>query len=103
MNKKWWIGSSIVVAALVAGYLFSRRYRLMNPELLLEDMKKKFNGVESSFIVYTPERYKKFGVETQVYRGGVTTNFDNYKEEFEFIVDAYTGQLIDCVEMTHEN
>ncbi|KAA1038401.1 hypothetical protein [Macrococcus equipercicus] len=103
MNKKWWIGSSIVVAALVIGYAFSRRYRLLNPHQLLEDIKQKFNGVESSFIVYTPERYKRFGVETQIYRGGITTNFDDYKEEYEFIADAYTGQLIDCIEVTHNN
>ncbi len=103
MNKKWWIGSSIVVTVLVLSYVFSRRYRLKNPYQLLEDVKDKFNGVESSFIVYTPERYRKFGVETEVFRGGVTTNFDNYREEFEFIVDAYTGQLIDCLEVTHDN
>lgn len=100
MNKKFILASSVVIAT--AAIMLSRRYQLQNPEQLLKDIQSKFYGVESSYIVYTPERYKKFGVETEIYRGGLSTNFDNYKESFEFIVDAYTGQLIDCTEVTHD-
>lgn len=99
MNKKYLVVFPLFIIALI-GYYWSRRYQLQHPHQLLNAVKQKFVGVESSYISYTPERYKKFGVETEIYRGGLTTNFDSYKEEFEFIIDAYTGELIDCIEVT---
>lgn len=99
MNKKYLLVTPLFAAAIV-GVLWSRRYQLQNPKLLLNDVKQKFNGVESSYITYTPERYKRFGVETEIYRGGLSTSFDDLKKDFEFIIDAYTGELIDCKEVT---
>lgn len=81
---------------LIAGYLFSLRYQLQNPAKVLAEIKQQYTDVEGAYIDYTPENYKKLGLETTIYRGGVITA----TSEYDFIADAYSGELIDTTEIT---
>ncbi|ULG71352.1 hypothetical protein [Macrococcus brunensis] len=81
---------------LIAGYFFSLRYQLKNPDKVLTEIKKQYSDIEGAYIDYTPENYKKLGLETTIYRGGIITA----AKEYDFIADAYSGELIDTTEIT---
>ncbi|TDM04572.1 hypothetical protein [Macrococcus carouselicus] len=87
---------AVLSLLLLAGYFFALRYQLKSPNKVLTAIKAHFNHVEAAFIDYTPENYKKLGLETMIYRGGITTA----DGEFEFIADAYSGELLDTTEIT---
>lgn len=101
--KKVLIISTTIISLVITLIYLQKKYELKNPAKLLQGIKHQFIGVESSYISYTPERYRKFGMETQIFKGGVTTNYDNVIEDYEIIFNAYTGELIDCINITHNN
>lgn len=43
---------------LIAGYFFSLRYQLKNPDKVLTEIKKQYSDIEGAYIDYTPENYK---------------------------------------------
>ena len=50
-------------------------------------------------ILHIPKTYQKFGIETKVVHGGITVNNDGKQVHYEFIADAFNGQVIDIFEI----
>ncbi|GGB02821.1 hypothetical protein ERX37_00800 [Macrococcus hajekii] len=84
-----------ITLTLLTGYLFAQRYQLKSPDKVLTGIKQLYHDVEASYINYHPENYKKLGLETLIYKGGISTPEGSY----EFIANAYTGELLDTKEM----
>ncbi|MBS4200047.1 PepSY domain-containing protein [Bacillus sp. FJAT-49732] len=99
MNWKSFIAGA--VAGIVGGYCLSKKIRETMPlsgEEVLADVKhafKKEGKIDGSWMQMKPEDYKKYAIQTKVYRGGITTRQNGERQQYEFIADAYTGSVID--------
>ena len=72
-----------------------------SPDAILQSVKEKMreNGkIIGSWILMTPEPFKKNGLHTQVFKGGLTRIIDGEQKQYEFFADAKTGTIIDIVE-----
>jgi predicted small secreted protein len=70
----------------------------VSAEKVLQDVKKSFKqdeSIDGSWIEMKPENYEKHSHKTKIYRGGISKRTDSELQQFEFIVDAYTGTLMD--------
>jgi predicted small secreted protein len=56
---------------------------------------KKSGNISGSWIQTNIESFEKNGLSYQVYRGGITKTSDAETEAHEFIMDAYTGTIIE--------
>lgn len=95
------VGVSFLTLGLVAGWL-GRQYLVeespMNSETVLKNVREQFlkeGPIEGSWIELDTFHYKKFALETDVYRGGISRIEDGQLAQYEFIADAYTGSPID--------
>ncbi|AVQ34566.1 hypothetical protein C7J88_03395 [Staphylococcus muscae] len=68
-------------------------------EKVIESVKSYFQNVSGSYIVYEPTLYRKFGIEYEVYKGGISTTRQGKVMHYTFIADAYDGQVIDIIEV----
>nr|WP_263312967.1 hypothetical protein [Mammaliicoccus sp. Marseille-Q6498] len=80
-------------------YIYFKQFKHYNCEEILKQVKSKFNNVEASYILHIPKTYQKFGIDTKVVHGGVTVTKDNKPVHYEFIADAFNGQVIDIYEI----
>ncbi|EKU50257.1 hypothetical protein [Staphylococcus massiliensis] len=95
-------GLSVVVAggAITSLILLrEKNYQMYNPDKIIKEVKSTFHDVEASYIVKQPSTYSKFGIEYEVFQGGITARLNNKLTHYEFIADAYSGQLIDIKEI----
>ena len=67
-----------------------KRVEIISPEQALQIAKDAFNHVETSYIVHTPQKVTRLSHESLVYKGGIS----NATHEYEFTIDAYTGDMI---------
>lgn len=99
--KKFLLGVGIGVAgALLVNEV--RERSLVPADAALKSVKeafKKKGPIDGSWIHMVPETMMKNQFEYQVYRGGITRTVDSQQEQYEFIVDAKTGTLLDLQEM----
>lgn len=84
---------------ILASILYAKQYKLYSCEEILKQVKVQFNNVEASYILHIPKTYQKFGIETKVFHGGITVNRDDKQVYYEFIADAFNGQVIDIFEI----
>jgi len=72
--------------------------KTINSDDILKKVKKEFKKegpIEGSWIEMTKVPWKKFAYETDVYYGGISRKEENQLIQYEFIADAYSGNLID--------
>ncbi|MFT4414950.1 PepSY domain-containing protein [Fredinandcohnia humi] len=63
-------------------------------KLAKEEFKK--NGpIDGSWIQMNPEAYTRNGILYQVYKGGISRTDNNESHQYEFIVDAKTGTILE--------
>lgn len=88
-------------AGIIGGYCISKTVHEQVPltgEKVLAHVKqafKKEGSIDGSWMQMKPEDYKKYAIQTKVYRGGIMRTQDGEKQQFEFIADAYTGSVLD--------
>lgn len=93
--KKYQIIIPLVIVAGVITYQLRNHIAMKNPETLVREVADTFDHVTGSVINYTPEKQEKFGQISHIYRGIINTS----SQDYEFTVDAYTGELIDTKEI----
>lgn len=85
----------------IAGSMLWRELRLKQPEEVLTFVKKQFETqgtVTGSWIDYDPVEYDVYESRPLVYYGGISRQEDTGITTYQFICDAYTGDLIDIFE-----
>lgn len=93
------IFSVLTGISVLASIIYFKQFKLYNCEEILKQVKKEFNNVEASYILHIPKTYQKFGIETKVVHGGISVNKDDKLVHYEFIADAFNGQVIDIYEI----
>lgn len=81
---------------VLTGSLISKRAK--DPDDILEEIKaifKEEGPIEGSWIEMTKVPWKKYAYDTDVFYGGISRMEDEELVQYEFIVDAYTGSLMD--------
>lgn len=58
---------------------------------------KKSGPIDGSWIQMNPEDYSKTGVHYQVYKGGISRKINQESHQYEFIMDAKTGSILDVI------
>ncbi|MET3682686.1 putative small secreted protein [Alkalibacillus flavidus] len=97
---KWY---KIVVPAAVGiavGAVAGKRVKdnWLVPEVALNRVKEEFKQdgpISGSWILMDKKGFSHNGKSYQVYEGGVTRTIDGKTEQFQFIVDATNGTLLD--------
>ncbi|MCZ0755171.1 PepSY domain-containing protein [Anoxybacillus sp. J5B_2022] len=88
------------IAGAAAGFTVAyavqslRQHQLISSEKALALAKKAFEHagpISGSWIQTAPETYEKDGIVYNVYKGGICRS----EEQYEFIIDAYTGTVIE--------
>ena len=95
------IGAAIGFACGYMAKSILNDYQMQSPDDILTAVKQKMNEtgkVIGSWILMTPEPFKKNGLQTQVFKGGLTRILDGEQKQYEFFADAKTGTIIDIVE-----
>lgn len=96
--KRLLIGISIGFAA---GLFLSKELQKdeVSPEKVLKLVKQSLNEkfhITGSWIHMVPENYEKNEMNYTVYRGGITTtNDEDEVVQYDFIVDAKTGTILE--------
>lgn len=57
---------------------------------------KKHGPIQGSWIQTEKQAYSKSFLEYDVYMGGISRNIDGQAEQYEFIIDAKTGAILDA-------
>lgn len=84
---------------ILTALIYFKQFKHYSCEEILKQVKSQFNDVEGSYILHIPKTYQKFGIETKVVHGGVTINKNGNPVHYEFIADAFNGQVIDIYEI----
>ena len=87
--------TGIVVGAFISQKV---KKKTISSDMALNLAKKAFkeNGsIDGSWIHMKPENISKFNLPYTVYRGGIMRTVDNNAEQYEFLVDAATGAIIE--------
>ena len=95
------IGAVIGFACGYAAKTLISNNQLQSPDDILDAVKRKMNEtgkVIGSWILMTPEPFEKNGLQTNVFKGGLTRILDGEQKQYEFFADAKTGTLIEMVE-----
>ncbi|GGE77564.1 PepSY domain-containing protein [Priestia taiwanensis] len=99
--KKVLIGVGIGVGAGVGANMLVQKKlekKYVKPEDALSTVKEAFKRkgeISGSWIHMIPESYDRFGLEYEVYRGGITAKEEEGSIRYEFLVDATTGTVLD--------
>lgn len=62
---------------------------------LAKDAFKKNGPIDGSWIHMEPQKHVKSGISYNVYKGGISRTLDNESFQYEFIVDAKTGSILE--------
>jgi len=76
-------------------------YQKQSPDDILEAVKQSMSHtgkIIGSWILMTPELFERNGIQTQVFKGGLTRIVDDEQKQYEFFADAKTGTLIEIIE-----
>lgn len=97
--KRFLFGAGI---GFLVGAIFKDQImkELISPEKALRIVKLKLRqqgAVEGSWIHMIPENYQKNLLDYRVYRGGVSCTIGSEFSQFDFVVDAETGAILDLV------
>ncbi|WP_070120549.1 PepSY domain-containing protein [Bacillus marinisedimentorum] len=95
--KNFLIGAGIGAAAAVL-LMQARDDQYISAERALKDVKDLFKEkgpIDGSWIHMVPEETEKFGLPYTVYRGGVSRSSEGSTEQYEFMIDAKTGSILE--------
>ncbi|MDT2767540.1 PepSY domain-containing protein [Globicatella sulfidifaciens] len=90
------LATGLVVGA--AGALFYRENQPKKANLVLEDVKEQFQNqgtITGSWIDYEPVEYEVFESKPLVYLGGISRQEADGIVTYNFIADAFTGEILD--------
>lgn len=76
----------------------SLKKELITPEKALREVKQKVaqeGSIEGSWIHMIPETFEKQLLNYTVYRGGISATISGDFYQFDFIVDAHTGTILE--------
>lgn len=98
--KRFFIGVSIGV---VVGLTFQNLLRrdILSPEKALKKViytLKEKGLVEGSWVHMIPENYKHNSNQLTIYRGGVSCMIEGEVYQYDFIVNALTGEILELEE-----
>ena len=98
-NIKWVFIAVFSIVLLLFSLIYATfsyyRHTLINPSTLLNKIKTYFKDVNASYILEQPFYYIKDEHRYFVYQGGISTIHDDKIHHYEFIVNAYDGEIID--------
>ncbi|EIT85502.1 hypothetical protein A374_09703 [Fictibacillus macauensis ZFHKF-1] len=90
------------VAGFAAGYLAAKQVpKHMTPEKALKLVKNQAKDefkVTGSWIGVHPEEVKRFGIPFKVYKGGLSSAENAVITQYDFMVDAESGAILDISE-----
>ena len=95
------IGAAIGFACGYMAQSLINNNQLQSPDDILATVKQKMNEtgkVIGSWILMTPEPFEKNGLQTEIFKGGLTRVIDGEQKQYEFFADAKTGTVIELVE-----
>lgn len=97
MKASKWILAG--VTGFAAGYIVAKQTsRTLTPERALKLVKSKAKEefkVTGSWIGVNPEEMNRFGLPHLVYKGGLSSSLNASLVQYDFIVDAKTGSILD--------
>ncbi|KGX89162.1 PepSY domain-containing protein [Pontibacillus litoralis] len=88
-------------AGAIIGYAVAKQvneYQPLSPEKALKIAKQVFKQqgpISGSWIHMKSESLEKDEIPYTVYRGGVSRSIDGQTKQYEFLVDAFTGTVLD--------
>ncbi|THE14800.1 hypothetical protein E1I69_03000 [Bacillus timonensis] len=62
---------------------------------LAKEAFKKNGPIDGSWIQMNPENYSKSGIQYQVYKGGISRKLNQESHQYEFVIDAKTGSILE--------
>lgn len=62
---------------------------------IAKDAFKKNGPIDGSWIQMNTEEYTKSGIQYRVYKGGISRKKDQESHQYEFIMDAKTGSILE--------
>lgn len=96
--KTFFIGAAIgIIGGYAAKDILSQKLNI-SPEKALDFVKdrfKKHGPISGSWIHNETEPFKKKLINYRVYKGGISKNENGANKQYEFIVDASTGTILD--------
>lgn len=102
-KKNWPLLIPITIGVVLAGSYFyvlnMNKQKYIPANKVIDSVKSYFKHVTGSYILYEPTTYRKFGIEYEVYKGGISAERNGEIYHYEFIADAYDGQIIDIIEI----
>ncbi|SDM90817.1 Predicted small secreted protein [Fictibacillus solisalsi] len=97
MKASKWILAG--VAGFAAGYIAAKRLpQTLTPEKalnLIKDQARDEFMITGSWINVHPEEVKRFGLPYTVYKGGLSSRLHSTLTQYDFMVDAKTGSILD--------
>lgn len=95
--KKFLVGIGIgFTGALLLKESVSQSHISAEKALKIAKASFKQNGpIDGSWIHMNPELYTKFNLTYKVYKGGISRTEDGNLLQYEFVIDAKNGTIID--------
>ncbi|SUM70633.1 peptidase propeptide and YPEB domain-containing protein [Staphylococcus saccharolyticus] len=90
---------STAVLVSIISVIYLAKNKLYNAEQLLTEVKTYFRDVKGSYIVQQPIILNQINNNQPIYQGGITTYKNGKLIDYEFYADAYSGQVIDIIEL----
>lgn len=95
--KHFFIGVGIGAAAVTV-YMMQKKQPTITSEKALKIAKAAFKEtgpVNGSWIHMEPEQLEKDGIIYSVYKGGISRPVDGHIKQYDFTVDADTGDMLE--------
>lgn len=98
MNKKSvaFILALSIIAIPIAMWLTV--YRKINPQVIVDNLHHMFDDVTFVSLNYDLKVTELLGINSKVYSGVVHTKHQGKTSEYAFLVNAYTGEIIEITE-----
>ena len=87
-----------LAAAVIIKEISDRALPYKSADQILADLKQQFKKdghIEGSWIFMKPEYFQNGYTSIPAYRGGITQIIDGESKNFEFVVDAHQGILLE--------
>ena len=97
--KTFLIGVGSGLAAGVALHGLLEKKQIISPEKALANAKsafKKHGPIQGSWIQMERKPYKRSLLQYEVYIGGISKKVGDQTKQYEFIVDAQSGAILDA-------
>ncbi|KGP73680.1 PepSY domain-containing protein [Pontibacillus yanchengensis] len=97
----WKKSVATVAAGALVGYAVAKQvndHKQLSPEKALKLAKESFKRqgpISGSWIHMKTEELSKDDMPYTIYRGGVSRSVDGETKQYEFLVDAVTGTVLD--------